>query len=190
MHRISLKIQILRLHQNYFRNWNFSKELFLNLTRQYPTVVLRHRKENLKKCSLTGLESRKDMCFFCYPTDILPDLSEYVLLAMNAPSLSKDDGERGLFLIDATWRYAEKMDRFVASHQQVAKRSLPSGWKTAYPRKQEDCPDPEHGLASIEALFAAYHILGWSTEGLLDHYYWKDLFIQKNEKLISFNHFE
>ena len=113
------------------------------------------------------------MNFYRYPTDHLPDFSSYVLLAMNAPLLSPEDADFGLFLIDATWRYAEKMDAFVASKQILVKRSLPSGWRTAYPRKQEDCPSPEHGLASVEALFAAYHVLGLSTEGLLDHYYWK-----------------
>lgn len=150
-----------------------------------PTVVLRHRKENLKKCSLTGLESRPDIDFFRYPTDSLPDLSGYVQLAMEAPPLSQNDAAYGLFLVDATWRYAEKMDAYVAAQQTVVKRSLPGDWRTAYPRKQEDCPSPEHGLASVEALFAAYTILGWPTEGLLDHYYWKDQFIQKNSKLIN-----
>ena len=153
----------------------------------HSTFILRHRKENLRKCSLTGLEKREDMHFFTYPTEFLPDLSNFVQLAMDAPCLSQNDGDKGLFLIDATWRYAEKMDDFVASRQQTVKRSLPNGWITAYPRKQEDCPDPEHGLASVEALFAAYHILGRSTEGLLDNYYWKDLFIERNNNLISFN---
>lgn len=149
-----------------------------------PTVILRHRKENLKKCSLTGLENRSDMAFFRYPIDELPDLTDYVLLAMDAPPLSEKDAVKGLFLIDATWRYAEKMDAYVANHQTVVKRSLPGEWKTAYPRKQEDCPSPEYGLASVEALFAAYTVLGWPTDGLLDHYYWKNLFFQKNNKLI------
>ncbi len=151
------------------------------------TIILRHRKENLKKCSLSGLEKREDMLFIRYPTDQLPDLSSCVQLSLNAPPLTVNDREMGLFLVDATWRYAEKMDTFVSSRQQVQKRSLPGEWKTAYPRKQEDCPDPACGLASVEALFAAYHILGLPTEGLMDHYYWKDQFFYKNEKLISIN---
>ena len=96
--------------------------------------------------------------------------------------LTEQDAGKGLFLIDATWRYAEKMDRFVSEQQRFEKRSLPEGWKTAYPRKQEDCPSPEEGLASVEALFAAYAILGYSTEGLLDHYYWKQQFLDINSK--------
>jgi len=65
-------------------------ELFL------PTVILRHRRENLKKCSLRGLEERADMRFYTYPTSTLPDLSSYVLLGMDAPTLSKDDAGKGM----------------------------------------------------------------------------------------------
>lgn len=59
-------------------------------------------------------------------------------------------------------------------------RSLPTHFKTAYPRRQEDCPNPEAGLASIEALYITYYILGRSTEILLDNYYWKKEFIGLN----------
>ncbi len=144
------------------------------------TVILRHRKENLKKCSLTGLESREDMHFLTYPTSELPNLSGYVLLAVDAPPLTGVDAEYGLYLIDATWRYAERMTTFSESNQPLIKRSLPSHWKTAYPRKQEDCPLPDQGLASVEALYAAYKILGRDTSGLLDHYYWKNNFLKLN----------
>lgn len=144
------------------------------------TLILRHRKENLKKCSLTGLEFRDDMQFFTYPKSELPDLSGYILLAVDAPPLTIDDADHGLYLIDATWRYAERMIIFSEAKQSLLKRSLPSHWKTAYPRKQEDCPLPGQGLASVEALYAAYKILGWSTDGLLDHYHWKDDFLSIN----------
>jgi pre-rRNA-processing protein TSR3 len=149
-----------------------------------PTVILRHRKENLKKCSLTGLENRDDMLFYRYPTDQLPLLTDYVLLAIDAPPLTSEDQANGLLLIDATWRYAEKMVQFAESRQSFIKRSLPNHYRTAYPRKQDDCPFPEFGLASIEALFAAYRILGRSTEGLLDHYHWKDQFLKNLRETI------
>jgi pre-rRNA-processing protein TSR3 len=35
-------------------------------------------------------------------------------------------------------------------------------------------------LASIEAIYIAYWILGRDVTGLLDNYHWKDLFLQKN----------
>lgn len=150
-----------------------------------PTVVLRHRKENLKKCSLTGLEIRDDFRFFTYPKDTLPDLSNYVMLAMDAPPLTKEDASYGLFVLDSTWKYAEKMANFVESScGQLSCRSLPATFRTAYPRKQEDCSDPERGLASIEAIFIAYTILGRDTTGLLDLYYWSESFLEKNQGIL------
>jgi len=148
-----------------------------------PTIIWRHRKENLKKCSLRGLESRADMRFFRYPDQPLPDLSGYILLALDAPPLSEADAARGLFLIDATWRYAKVMAKQLPDPETMAKRSLPSHWRTAYPRKQEDCADPERGLASVEALFAAYRLLGRDCSGLLENYFWRENFLQLNQRL-------
>lgn len=144
-----------------------------------PTIILRHKRENLKKCSLRGLEQRKDMVFLTYPTSLIPDLTRYCVLTLDAPLLSPEDAHLGLFLIDGTWRYAEKMAKSVASSVPgpFVCRSLPTHFRTAYPRRQLDCPDPERGLASVEALYLAYSILGRSTEGLLDHYHWKEQFI-------------
>ncbi len=150
-----------------------------------PTYVLRHRRENLKKCSLRGLEKRPDFKFFTYPTALLPDLSNYVMLALDAPPLSPADREHGLFLLDATWRYAVKMLQFVDAHAIIERRSIPAGFRTAYPRRQEDCPSPEEGLASIEALYIAYVILGHDPAGLLDNYHWRAEFLKKNAALFG-----
>ena len=137
-----------------------------------PTIILRHRKENLKKCSLRGLENRKDIHFYSYPWKVpKPDLKEYIVLALDAPVLTKADSEKGIFLLDGTWRYAEKMLQSLEGS--FEKRSLPNVC-TAYPRRQED----ERGLASIEALYLAYLILGRNPEGLLDHYHWKEAFLE------------
>jgi len=146
-----------------------------------PTCILRHRRENLKKCSLRGLESHPGFQFFRYPTSIpLPNLSNYILLAMDGPPLQQTDSSKGLFILDATWRHAESMRKFIDGHTEMEKRSIPSGFRTAYPRRQEDCPCPEAGLASIEAIYIAYKLLGRSTEGLLDAYYWKEVFLSQN----------
>ncbi len=149
------------------------------------TTILRHRKENLKKCSLRGLESRGDMQFFTYPKQSLPPLTSYILLDLNGPPLSIQDAPYGLLLIDGTWSHAQTMTENLpqALSQSLILRSLPSHIKTAYPRRQTLCLDPDRGLASIEALFIAYHILGRNTEGLLDHYYWKDEFLSLNQLL-------
>jgi len=148
-----------------------------------PTIILRHRRENLKKCSLKGLEKREDLLFFTYPRDPLPDISHYILLHIDAPPLSKNDQQSGLFLIDGTWRLAEKMKGQIPPHMTLVLRSIPLTFKTAYPRRQDDCVFPDRGLASVEALFIAYYLMGRNTEGLLDHYFWKKEFLEKNALL-------
>ena len=146
-----------------------------------PTVVLRHKKENLKKCSLTGLESRLDFKFYTYPTQSVGDLTGYIVLSFDGPLLTSKDVGKGLFILDGTWRYAEKMAKSIPSLEQMEKRSLPEGFRTAYPRRQEDCSDAKRGLSSIEAIYIAYSILGYDTTGLLDRYHWKDAFLSMNQ---------
>jgi pre-rRNA-processing protein TSR3 len=155
--------------------------LMAKIMQSFPkTIVLRHQRENLKKCSLRGLEGREDFHFITYPQGSLPDLSNYLLLAIDAPPLEPSDADKGLLLLDATWRYAAIMHRFVDRDSKLPCRSIPPGFMTAYPRKQTDCPNPEAGLASIEALYVSYFLLGRSTEGLLDRYYWKEHFFKIN----------
>lgn len=148
----------------------------------HPTLILRHHRENLKKCSLRGLEKRPDFCFLRYPSSQLPDLSNYVLLAIDGEPLSAEDSAYGFFLLDATWRYAIKMHAFVEKTvaQPIKTRSIPGNFRTAYPRYQTECSDPDAGLASIEALYVAYKITGRDPTGLLDAYHWKEAFLQKN----------
>ncbi|MBS0620078.1 MAG: DTW domain-containing protein [Verrucomicrobia bacterium] len=142
-----------------------------------PTLILRHRRENLKKCSLRGLEGRKDCHFFTYPKQPLPPLEGYFALSLDAPLLTEADAHLGILLIDGTWRHAQVMERQIPDFEKVPKRSLPAHFQTAYPRRQEDCKDPSRGLASVEALYLSYRILGRGTEGLLDHYHWKEAFL-------------
>lgn len=142
------------------------------------TVIIRHRRENLRKCSLKGLEGDPDLLFYTYPTDSLPDFTGYILLEVGALPLSEADRESGLLLIDGTWRLTAQMRKSISVPIQA--RSLPAGIKTAYPRKQTECPDPEAGLASVEALYLAHKLLGRRTEGFLDHYHWKKAFLEMN----------
>jgi pre-rRNA-processing protein TSR3 len=50
------------------------------MSRFLPTIILRHKKENLKKCSLRGLEPREDLRFFTYPHKMDFSLDGYVML--------------------------------------------------------------------------------------------------------------
>lgn len=146
-----------------------------------PTVVIRHRLENLKKCSLRGLETRSDFLFLTYPYQSLPHLENYIVLTLNAPPLTCADASYGLLVLDATWRYAAKMFKPLENQPQFIYRSLPNHYRTAYPRRQQDCPDPARGLASIEAIYLSYCLLQRETEGLLDNYYWKEEFLSINQ---------
>lgn len=145
-----------------------------------PTLILRHRKENKKKCSLRGLEKRSDMIFLEYPKDPLIDLSNYVLLELGAKELTEEDSAKGLFLIDATWNYTKTIRSKIPY---VETRSLPSHYVTAYPRKQTGCDDPIRGLASIEALYLSYLILKRPAIELLTNYHWKKTFLSVNKLL-------
>ncbi len=155
------------------------------MEKETKTIILRHRRENLNKCSLRGLEPREDMVFYTYPKDSLPVLENTILLTLDAPVITKEDSSYNLFLIDGTWKYSNVMYNQLSKPHLFEKRSLPKELRTAYPRKQDDCLDPERGLASVEALFAAYFLLGKSTEGILDLYHWKEAFLEKNKNFFA-----
>lgn len=141
------------------------------------TYIVRHPKENPKKCSILPLRGRPDLVFLSYPVEKRPDLSGYVRLAAEGPELSAADADRGLLLLDGSWRWAGAMTRAFAD---VPPRSL-HGFRTAYPRVSKKGTDPDNGLATVEALFVAYHVLGRPTAGLLEHYHWADAFLKLNE---------
>jgi pre-rRNA-processing protein TSR3 len=141
-----------------------------------PTVIVRHSHENPRKCSVLPLRGRPDLVFLGYPVKQRPALEGYIRLAAEGPELSAADAGCGLLLLDGSWRWAEAMTRDFAD---VPPRSL-HGWRTAYPRMSKRGTDPANGLASVEALFVAYHLLGRPTTGLLDHYRWAEEFLHIN----------
>ncbi len=123
------------------------------------------------------LKGRDDIVFLNYPARQRPTLEGYIRLAADGPELSAADAGRGILLLDGSWRWAETMEKAFVD---IPPRSL-SGWKTAYPRVSKLGTDPGNGLASIEALYLAYHILGRPTTGLLDAYRWRDEFLRANQ---------
>jgi pre-rRNA-processing protein TSR3 len=141
-----------------------------------PTVIIRHPKENPKKCSVLPLAGRADLHFLTWPVRQPLALANYVRLAADGPALSAADAECGILLLDGSWRRAVEMNRAFVD---VPPRSL-CGYQTAYPRVSKLGTDPGNGLASVEALYLAYHLLGRPTEGLLDHYRWADAFLRLN----------
>ena len=141
-----------------------------------PTVIVRHTRENPRKCSVLPLRGRPDLVFLNYPLKERPPLEGYLRLAADGPELSAVDAARGILLHDGSWRWAASMTRDFID---VEPRSL-HGYRTAYPRVSKLGTDPDNGLASVEALFVAYHLLGRPTDGLLDHYRWRADFLQLN----------
>lgn len=146
-----------------------------------PTIIVVHPKERRSKCSVWPLRGREGIVFWKYPRRGAEPIDGYVRLGLGGPLLSPADAKSGLLLLDGTWRWAATMERDYAD---VPVRSL-GPWTTAYPRTSKIFDDPEAGLATVEALFAAYAQLGRSTEGLLDHYQWRDRFLELNSHLCT-----
>jgi pre-rRNA-processing protein TSR3 len=141
-----------------------------------PTIIVRHTHESPHKCSILPLKGRPGIVIVNYPLLERPPLEGYVRLSAEGPPLGPDDVDAGLLLLDGSWRWAAAMERDFAD---IPPRSL-SGWKSAYPRRSKLGTDPDNGLASIEALYIAHHILGRPTEGLLDAYRWAEEFRRIN----------
>ena len=142
-----------------------------------PTIIVVHPKERRSKCSVEPLRGRDGFVFWKYPETGMESLEGYVRLGIGEQLLSESDGDRGLLVLDATWRLAARMEQ---QYEHLPVRSLPP-LRTAYPRTSSIGADPTEGLATIEAIFAAYRSLGRATTGLLDDYYWADEFLAQNQ---------
>lgn len=146
-----------------------------------PTWIIVHPRENRKKCSVEPLRGRPDFHFANYHAK-RPQFppAGYLRLGIGGPPLTPADRQSGLLVLDATWRLAEQMEQTYAD---FPVRSIPP-WKTAYPRVSKVFDDPTPGLATIEAIFAAFVAMGCETTNLLDHYHWKEEFLTLNRDLL------
>ena len=143
-----------------------------------PTaLIIVRRGENRAKCTILPLRGTPGLEFLSYPLAATPDLSRHLLLAPGAPPLTAADAGRPLLLLDANWRHAPVMRRVIGP---VETRAIPPGWRTAYPRHSKVHADPAGGLATVEALFAAFCVLGCRDDSLLRLYPWRDAFLDLN----------
>ena len=140
-------------------------------------LIIVRRGEDRAKCTIQPLRGTPGLDFLPYPLRQKPDLSNHLLLSPDAPPLTPADSGRPLLLLDANWHHAEKMRRAV---EPVEVRSIPPGWQTAYPRRSKIHTDPDAGLATIEALFAAFCVLGCRDDTLLRFYPWRNAFLKLN----------
>jgi pre-rRNA-processing protein TSR3 len=140
-----------------------------------PTVIIVHPKERRSKCTVAPLRGDPRLVFCRHPRRPA-DLSGYVRLGMEGPVLGAADFASGLLILDGTWRWVEQMTPNVA---ELPVRTLPK-LVTAYPRSSKVFDDPDTGLATVEALYAAHRLLGRETTGLLAHYPFAAEFLARN----------
>lgn len=141
-------------------------------------TVIRHHRENLKKCSMRGLEGRENFQFFKAKDNFSFDASGMILLEIGAPEISERDAGLPLLLLDSTWRLLPNLRNRIYGN--FIPRSLPSNIKTAYPRISKTFDDPNGGLATIEALYAALRLSGTTDDSILDGYFFKSEFLKIN----------
>ena len=145
-------------------------------------LIVVRRGEDPRQCTVRPLRGTPGLDFLPYPLRRQPDLSRHLLLAPDAPPLAPADAGRPLLLLDASWRHAATMRKAV---EPVEARSIPSGWLTAYPRRSKIHADPDTGLATVEALYAALCTLGLRDDALLHRYPWRDAFLDLNRERIK-----
>jgi hypothetical protein len=84
--------------------------------------------------------------------------------------------------VDCVWRRLPNLVRRISWQDGKAPvlAKIPPGFRTAYPRVGAHLPDPEGGLATIEAIFIASALLGRWDVSLLSRYYFGRRFIERN----------
>ncbi|MFQ5730864.1 MAG: hypothetical protein ACE5KM_02800 [Planctomycetaceae bacterium] len=147
-----------------------------------PTIIVVHPRERRSKCSVNGLRNREGFVFWKYPNRGRESVDGYVRLGFGGPQIGPADAAKGLLILDGTWRWTATMER---NFTEIPVRSLPPDLQTAYPRVSKTYDDPDGGLATIEALFAAYRLMDRDTAGLLDDYRWADEFIENNAAALT-----
>ncbi len=145
-------------------------------------LVLRDPRESTRKCSLSPLRGMPGIRFASYRPDARIEVGGRILLHPEGPELSTADAGPGLLLLDCAWRRVGAL--MAVLDGEPTRRSLPP-LVTAYPRRSKTFVDPERGLASVEALFAALAILGSPRPELLSAYPWAGDFLRLNPDLPS-----
>ena len=147
---------------------------------ELDVLIFRDPRESAKKCSLTPLRGVPGVRFVDFKPGRRVDGARRILLHPEGELLEPTDEAEGLLLIDCSWRRVERMLDAVDGDPVV--RRLPK-LETAYPRKSRLFEDPEQGLASIEALYAAFALLGSPHPQLLEGYRWAAEFLERNPGL-------
>jgi pre-rRNA-processing protein TSR3 len=163
-------------------------------------------KEKRSKCSLVPVERLENTLFrrakegFTYegtghlllspdapeigPADAFLSAEEFeAMQASGRAGLVLHDGDNALrpvLLLDSVWRLLPGMRARVTGRP--VERSLPRWLRTAYPRVSKMTDDPECGLATVEALYAAVRLMGFDCPEILDGYRWRDDFLKQFDR--------
>ncbi len=146
-----------------------------------PTIIVRHRTEKTRKCSVFPLKGLDGFVFYGFPLREKLELDGYVRLGIGGTPLGAQDVDKGLLILDSSWRRVGAMEREFA---EVPVRGLPP-LRTAFPRLSKCHEDPAAGLATVEALYAALTLLGRDTTSVLDHYRWRGQFLELNRGVLG-----
>ena len=134
-------------------------------------------REPAKKCSLTPLRGMEGVRFVPIRGERRVDAGRRIWLHPEGEELRHEDRGLGLLIVDCTWKRLAKLSKRIDGD--LLPRRLPR-LVTAYPRRSKLTPDPEHGLASVEALYAALVLLDAPRPAILAQYRWAEQFLAAN----------
>ena len=143
-------------------------------------LILRDPRESSRKCSLTALRGTSGIRFVNFHRERRLDARGRILLHPEGEEIGPADRGKPLLLLDCAWRRVPDLLASVDGEPQA--RRLPR-LATAYPRRNREGADPERGLASIEALYAALALLGDPRPDLLGGYRFAGDFLAANPGL-------
>ena len=143
-------------------------------------LIVHDRREPARKCSVTPLRGMEGVRFVPSVGGRRIDAGRRIWLHPDGELLRPDDRGLGLLLVDCTWHRVSKLSKRIDG--ELLPRRLPD-LVTAYPRRSKLGRDPVHGLATVEALYAAIALLDGPRPELLAHYRWADEFLAANPDL-------
>jgi pre-rRNA-processing protein TSR3 len=147
-------------------------------------LVFRDPRESARKCSLTPLRGLPGIRFEHDRPGLALAVGRRLLLHPDGDELGPADRGRaeGLLLVDCSWR---RLPALLAKLRgELLPRRLPL-LVSAYPRRSKLGADPERGLASVEALWAALALLGEPRPELLAGYRWREAFLAANRERLA-----
>jgi len=143
-------------------------------------LIVRDRREPAGKCTIARLRGMEGVRFVTPREGTRIDAGRRIWLHPDGEALTPADRGFGLLLIDCGWRKLAALSKGIDGDLRL--RRLPK-LVSAYPRRSKVSVDPEAGLASVEALYAAVALLEGPRPELLAQYRWAADFLAANPEL-------